>query len=43
VLNVPGAIASRKAYGGTAPERVQEQIDTLRTLANDHADWAADA
>jgi argininosuccinate lyase len=43
VLNVPGAIASRKAYGGTAPERVQEQIDSLRALANDHADWAADA
>ncbi|MGI8334699.1 argininosuccinate lyase [Actinomadura scrupuli] len=43
VLNVPGAIASRKAYGGTAPERVQEQIDSLRALANEHADWAADA
>jgi argininosuccinate lyase len=43
VLNVPGAIGSRKAYGGTAPERVQEQIDSLRVLANDHADWAADA
>jgi argininosuccinate lyase len=43
VLNVPGAIASRKAYGGTAPERVQEQIDSLRALANDHAGWAADA
>ncbi|MCW2916937.1 MAG: argininosuccinate lyase [Actinomycetia bacterium] len=43
VLNVPGAIASRKAYGGTAPERVQEQLDTLRAMANDHADWAAGA
>jgi argininosuccinate lyase len=43
VLNVPGAIASRKAYGGTAPERVQEQIDSLRALANDHAGWATDA
>jgi argininosuccinate lyase len=43
VLNVPGAIASRKAYGGTAPERVQEQLDALRAMANDHADWAAGA
>ncbi|MGH3389366.1 MAG: argininosuccinate lyase [Actinomadura sp.] len=43
VLNVPGALASRKAYGGTAPERVREQLDSLRTLANEHAGWAADS
>jgi argininosuccinate lyase len=40
VLNVPGALASRKAYGGTAPERVREQLDSLRVLVNEHADWA---
>lgn len=41
VLNVQGALASRKAYGGTAPERVSEQIGALRTLVNGHAAWAA--
>ncbi|GAA2090729.1 argininosuccinate lyase [Actinomadura alba] len=40
VLNVPGALASRKAYGGTAPERVREQLDDLRVLVNGHAEWA---
>ncbi|MFI0452979.1 argininosuccinate lyase [Actinomadura sp. 6N118] len=43
ILNVPGALASRKAFGGTAPDRVREQADTLRTLVNDHASWAARA
>ncbi|WP_433479007.1 argininosuccinate lyase [Spirillospora sp. CA-142024] len=41
VLNVQGALASRKAYGGTAPDRVREQIGVLRTLVNEHAAWAA--
>lgn len=41
VLNVQGALASRKAYGGTAPERVGEQIAALRSLANEHAAWAS--
>jgi argininosuccinate lyase len=40
VLNVQGALASRKAYGGTAPDRVREQLGTLRTLVNEHAAWA---
>ncbi|WP_433323877.1 argininosuccinate lyase [Spirillospora sp. CA-294931] len=40
VLNVQGALASRKAYGGTAPERVAEQIESLRSQTNDHATWA---
>ena len=40
VLNVQGALASRKAYGGTAPERVREQLDALRTLVDEHATWA---
>jgi argininosuccinate lyase len=42
VLDVPGALASRRAYGGTAPDRVREQIGALRTLVNDHASWASD-
>ncbi|MGI5202070.1 argininosuccinate lyase [Spirillospora sp. CA-108201] len=41
VLNVQGALASRKAYGGTAPDRVREQMDALRTLVDGHAAWAA--
>jgi argininosuccinate lyase len=41
VLDVPGALASRRAYGGTAPDRVREQIGDLRTLVNDHASWAS--
>jgi argininosuccinate lyase len=42
VLDVPGALASRRAYGGTAPDRVREQIGDLRTLVNDQASWASD-
>jgi argininosuccinate lyase len=41
VLNVQGALASRKAHGGTAPDRVREQLAALRTLVDDHAAWAA--
>ena len=43
VLNVPGAIASRKAHGGTAPERVQEQIENLRASADAAASWASES
>ncbi|MEO3783600.1 argininosuccinate lyase [Actinocorallia sp. B10E7] len=43
VLNVPGAIASRKAHGGTAPERVQEQIENLRSFADAAASWASES
>jgi argininosuccinate lyase len=38
---VPGALAARKARGGTAPERVAEQLSSLKDLAVVHADWAA--
>lgn len=31
VLNLSGALASRDAFGGTAPARVREQLDDLRT------------
>jgi argininosuccinate lyase len=41
VLSVDGALAARKAYGGTAPERVAEQITTLRAAVAKHAAWAA--
>ncbi|RSN64530.1 argininosuccinate lyase [Actinomadura sp. WAC 06369] len=43
VLNVPGALASRKAHGGTAPDRVREQITALRAQVNEHAAWATGA
>ncbi|MBV9092738.1 MAG: argininosuccinate lyase, partial [Streptosporangiaceae bacterium] len=41
VITVPGALAARKAYGGTAPERVAEQITALRAAVGEHAAWAA--
>jgi argininosuccinate lyase len=41
VLSVPGALAARKAYGGTAPERVAEQVTALRAAVEEHAAWAA--
>jgi argininosuccinate lyase len=41
VLSVPGALAARKAYGGTAPERVAEQVTALRAAVEQHAAWAA--
>ncbi|MBO2452852.1 argininosuccinate lyase [Actinomadura barringtoniae] len=41
VLNVQGALASRKAYGGTAPDRVREQMNALRSLVNEHATWGS--
>ena len=41
VLSVPGALAARKARGGTAPERVAEQLTALRDLAAEHGRWAS--
>jgi argininosuccinate lyase len=41
VLSVTGALAARKAYGGTAPERVAEQLAALRRVVDEHAAWAA--
>jgi argininosuccinate lyase len=37
---VPGALAARRARGGTAPERVAEQMTALKALATEHAHWA---
>src|SRR6266568_1788488 len=41
VLSVEGALAARNAVGGTAPERVAEQLAALRAVVDSHAAWAA--
>jgi argininosuccinate lyase len=41
VLTVEGALAARNAFGGTAPERVQEQLEAARDEVADNAAWAA--
>jgi argininosuccinate lyase len=40
VLSVQGSLASRSAYGGTAPDRVAEQLGRLAQVAGDMQDWA---
>jgi argininosuccinate lyase len=40
VLSVDGALAARAAPGGTAPERVAEQLAALRASIDEHASWA---
>ncbi|WP_205857348.1 argininosuccinate lyase [Phytoactinopolyspora endophytica] len=39
VLSVPGALASRSAKGGTAPDRVREQLATARTEVTKARAW----
>lgn len=41
VLSVQGALAARRAYGGTAPERVKDQLTELRADVDGQARWAA--
>src|SRR3954452_23409169 len=41
VLSVDGALAARAAPGGTAPERVAEQLAALRKAIDEQAAWAA--
>jgi argininosuccinate lyase len=41
VLSVDGALAARATRGGTAPERVREQLEEIRTLVHEHAAWAS--
>jgi len=41
VLTVAGSLASRNAYGGTAPERVAEQAGLLAERVRSAAQWAA--
>ncbi len=36
VLTVAGSVASRDAHGGTAPARVAEQLDRVRTAVREH-------
>jgi argininosuccinate lyase len=40
VLSVAGSVASRNAVGGTAPERVVEQLAAARERADEHRAWA---
>jgi len=39
VLTVQGSIGSRSATGGTAPQRVAEQLDAVRRVAGWHRAW----
>jgi argininosuccinate lyase len=39
VLNVAGSIGSRDAYGGTAPDRVAEQLQRARNTVSEHRNW----
>ena len=41
VLSVEGALAARKAPGGTAPEQVAAQLAALRAIVDEQAAWAA--
>jgi argininosuccinate lyase len=43
VLSVQGALAARSAPGGTAPERVREQLDAVARAVGDHEKWASNA
>lgn len=39
-LTPEAAVKARNAYGGTAPERVKEQLARLRSLSDDQREWA---
>ncbi|MFL6149967.1 MAG: argininosuccinate lyase [Pseudonocardiaceae bacterium] len=41
VLNVAGSINSRYSYGGTAPDRVAEQLQRARRAADGHRSWTS--
>ncbi len=41
VLDVRGAIAARTGHGGTAPDRVAEQLEAMRLEVAAHRDWAS--
>ena len=42
VLDVPGALRARSAPGGTAPDRVAEQLAALERTLQGHRAWAAE-
>jgi argininosuccinate lyase len=39
VLTVEGSVASRDGRGGTAPERVREQLDQVAAVSAEHRGW----
>jgi argininosuccinate lyase len=41
VLTVDGALAARRQHGGTAPERVAEQLGVARAAVHEQAAWAS--
>jgi argininosuccinate lyase len=41
VLSAPGSVAARSAFGGTAPDRVREQLASAREQVAAAADWAS--
>ena len=40
VLSVAGALRARSAHGGTAPDRVAEQLARMADVTHRHAAWA---
>jgi argininosuccinate lyase len=40
VLSVDGALRARSTFGSTAPERVAEQLASLRDTVASHDAWA---
>jgi len=42
VLDVPGALRARSAHGGTAPDRVADQLAELTRTVQDHLAWAGE-
>jgi argininosuccinate lyase len=43
VLSVSGALAARATPGGTAPDRVREQLDDIALVVTDQEKWASNA
>jgi argininosuccinate lyase len=41
VLTVDGSVASRDGRGGTAPERVREQLEEVAAVTAEHRDWTS--
>jgi len=41
VLSVPGSLASRNATGGTAPDRVAEQLEAAHAKSSELRTWAS--
>jgi len=39
VLTVEGSVSSRNGRGGTAPDRVAEQLGELRAAVAEHRAW----